>query len=105
VCNPYDPEFQSKGAAGGSSNTIDLLYELSKGMPANAGMEVKQFDLVGNKLTLKVESPTEGDAERAASAFSALPVLQGAKASPMEAAKGSRKRFTLTSTIGQRKGM
>lgn len=98
-------EFQAKGAAGsGGSSTIDLLHDLSKNMPSNAGMEVKQFELVGNKLTLKVESPTQGDAERAASALAALPFFQGAKTTPLEAGKGNRKRFTLTTNLVPKKG-
>jgi Tfp pilus assembly PilM family ATPase len=99
-----ESEFQAKGAGTGGSSTIDLLSDLSKGMPSSAGMEVKQLDLVGNKLTLKVESPTQGDAERAASALASLPFFQGAKASPFESGKGNRKRFTLTTTLAPRKG-
>ncbi len=100
-----EAEFQAKGAASGGSSTIDLLLDLTKGMPTSAGMEVKQFDLASNKLTLKVESPNQGDAERAASELSSLPFFQGAKTTPLEAAKGNRKRFTLTTTIAPRKGI
>ncbi len=99
-----ESEFQNLGAAGGGSSTLDLIYDLSKNMPPNAGMEVKQFELVGNKLTLKVESPTQGDAERAASALTGLPFFQGAKTTPLEAGKGNRKRFTLNTNLVPRKG-
>jgi len=92
-------EFQAKGAGSGGSSTLDLLQDLTRGMPPTAGMQVNQFELVGNKLTLKVDSPTQGDAERAASALQSLPLLSNAKASPLEAGKGLRKKFTLTSVV------
>lgn len=98
-------EFQAKGSGGGSSGTLELLYDLSKNMPMNAAMEIKNFELVGNKLTLKVESPSQGDADRAASALSSLPFLTGAKTAPIEGGKGSNKRFSLTSILSTRKGM
>lgn len=97
-------EFQTKGLAAGGSSTIDLLQDLTKGMPSNAAMQVSQFELVGNKLNLKVDSPTQGDAERAASALQALPALTNAKAGPIEAGKGTRKKFSLTSTVTPKKG-
>jgi cell division ATPase FtsA len=99
-----ESEFQAKGAESTGGATIDLLQDLTKGMPPSAGMEVKQLELVGNKLTLKVESPTQGDAERASAALQALPFLQGAKASAPEAGKGNRRRFTLTANVPTRKG-
>ncbi|HEY8279043.1 MAG TPA: pilus assembly protein PilM [Bdellovibrionota bacterium] len=97
-------EFQAKGAGGGSSATLDLLQDLTKGMPPSATMEVKQFELVGNKLTLKIESPSQGDAERASAALAQLPFLMGAKAGPIEPGKGNRKRFTLTATLPAKRG-
>ena len=97
-------EFQNKGAAGASAPIIDLLADLTKAMPANANMEVKQLELIGNKLTLKVESATQGDAERASASLQALPFLQGPKSSPIEAGKGTKKRFTLTATLAAKKG-
>ncbi len=98
-------EFQAKGAGTGGSGTLDLIQDLTKGMPAGAAMQVNQFELIGNKLTLKVDSPTQSDAERASSALQSLPVLQGAKATPLEAGKGLRKKFTLTSTVSAKRGI
>ena len=46
----------------------------------------------------------KGDAERAATALTALPFFQGAKTTPLEAGKGNRKRFTLTTNLAQKKG-
>jgi cell division ATPase FtsA len=88
-------------AKGGSaaSNTIDLVHDLTKNLPTNAVMEVKEFELVGAKLTMKVESPTQGDADRAAAHLQQLSFLVGAKAGPFEAAKGAAKRFTLTASL------
>jgi Tfp pilus assembly PilM family ATPase len=96
-------EFQAKGADGGSG-TLDLIQDLTKNMPGNAGMQVETFELVGNKLTLKVDSPTQGDAERASSALTTLPFLTNAKAGALEAGKGQRKKFTLNATVVQKKG-
>jgi Tfp pilus assembly PilM family ATPase len=93
-----ESEFQTKGGGAGSG-TLDLIHDLTKGMPPNAAMQVSQFELVGTKLTLKVDSPTQGDAERAQSALASLPILQSAKPGPIEAGKGTRKKFTLTSTV------
>lgn len=97
-------EFQAKGAGSEGPTILDLLHDLTKGMPPSAGMEVRQLDLSGGKLTLKIESPTQGDAERASQALQSLPFLQGAKTSPTEAGKGARRRFTLTATVPSKKG-
>jgi hypothetical protein len=98
-------EFQTKGAGVGSSSTLDLIQELTKGLPSGAKMQVSQFELIGNKLTLKIDAASQADAEKATTAFQALPVLQNAKSGPMEAGKGARKKITITSTVAQRKGV
>lgn len=97
-------EHLSKGSGGVASYTIDLIYDLTKGMPAGSVMEVKTFDLTGSKLTLDVESPTQKDAEAASSALAALPALQNAKASPLTPGKGNARRFTLNAVLPMRKG-
>jgi Tfp pilus assembly PilM family ATPase len=98
-----EAEFQAKGIESGSG-ALDLLEDLTKGMPASAGMQVEQLELMGNKLTLRVNSPTQDDAERASGALQALPFLSGAKAGALEAGKGAHKKFTLTGTTSQKKG-
>ncbi len=97
-------ESQAKGSSNASSNTIDLVHDLTKSLPGHAVMEVTEFELEGSKLTLKVESPSQGDADKAASHLQQLPYLQNAKAGPIEAAKGAAKKFTLSATVPAKKG-
>lgn len=93
-------EHQAKGAANAaSSGAIDLLADLTKSLPGTAVLEVKELELSGGKLTMKVESPTQGDADRAAAHLQGLPYLQNAKAGPFEAGKGAARRFTLTANV------
>jgi Tfp pilus assembly PilM family ATPase len=93
-----------KGGGGSGSAALELLADLTRDLPKGAAMEVKQFDLAGGKLTIKVESPTADDANRAVSALQLLPEFQSPKASPLEAAKGNAKRFTITATVNSKKG-
>lgn len=90
-------EFQTQGKGGGASAsaTLDLIDQLSKAVPKSTTMQISQFDLQTNKLTLNVDSPTQQDAEKAISALTAFPLFQGAKAGPLET-KGTRRKFSLT---------
>lgn len=97
-------ESMAKGAGGASSNSLDLIYDLTKGLPGNATMEVRVFELSGNKLTLEVKSPTQKDAEIASSTLAQLPVLQNAKATPITPGKGTARTFTLNAVVAPRKG-
>jgi Tfp pilus assembly PilM family ATPase len=97
-------EHVTKGAAGPTSNTIDIIYDLTRGLPQGSVMEVKTFDLTGNKITLEVQSPTEKDAQGASNALAQLPVLQNSKISPFTPGKGNARKFTLNATVAPRKG-
>lgn len=99
-----ESESTAKGAGGASSSTLDLIYDLTRGMPSGSTMEVTTLALSGNKLTLDVLSPTQKDAETAAGALAQLPALQNAKAGPISPGKGGGRTFTLNATVAPRKG-
>lgn len=96
-------EFQNQAKGGASSATLDLINELSKSVPKSTTMEIKQFDLKGSQLTLTVESPTQQDADKAVLALTTFPWFQSPKASPIES-KGTRKKFSLTTTFARKGG-
>jgi len=56
------------------------------------------MDLKASNISLTMESPSQGDAEKAMSMLSQLPYLENAKTGPLEN-KGTRKRFTLNATV------
>ncbi|MGZ3713260.1 MAG: hypothetical protein ACXVBE_15960, partial [Bdellovibrionota bacterium] len=92
-------EFQSQSKGGGSASaTLDMIHELSKAIPKSTTMQIQQFDLLNNKLTLTVDSPTQADAEKAAAALAAFPQFQSPKASAFET-KGTRRKFSLTTNL------
>jgi Tfp pilus assembly PilM family ATPase len=99
-----EAKVSSSGEGGGSSNTLDLLQDLTRGMPNGAMAQVTNFELVGNKLTLKIDGASQSDAERWSTAFQGLPIFKDAKATPLEAGKGNRKKFTLTATVQPKRG-
>lgn len=95
-------EFKAQGKGGSASASLELIHELSKAIPKSTTMEIKQFDMATNKLTLTVDAPTQADAEKASSALTAFPGFQSPKAGPLEAGKGTRKKFSLTTNLVKR---
>jgi general secretion pathway protein L len=92
-------EFQTQGKGGGSaSSSLELIQDLSKVIPKSTTMQIQQFDLLNNKLTLNIDSPTQGDAEKAAAALTTFPQFQSPKASAFET-KGTRRKFSVTTSL------
>jgi hypothetical protein len=96
-------EFQNQAKGGSASASLDLINELSKSVPKSTTLEIKQLDLSGNKLTLSVDSPSQADADKAVIALTTFPWFQSPKAGPIES-KGTRKKFSLTTTFTRKGG-
>lgn len=92
-------EEQVKGSGSTSSRSIDFLSQFSKSVPPSAVMEVRQLDWTNSRLNLTVEAPSQAAAEKAVSTLSSLPLFQSPKAGPIEAAKGTRKKFSFQAQI------
>jgi hypothetical protein len=88
-----------KGGASSPSSTLNLIHELSKAIPKSTVMEIKQYDQLANKLTLNIDTPSQADAEKAISSLSQFPLFQSPKAGAIEASKGSRRKFSLTTSL------
>lgn len=88
-----------KGNANATGSTLNLIHELSKAIPKSTVMEIKQYDQAAGKLTMNIDSPTQTEAEKASSALSQFPLFQSPKAGPIEASKGTRRKFSLTTSL------
>lgn len=100
-------EYQSQvkgGATVTGPTALDFLQTLSQGVPKSVVTEIKVIDYQPTSLSLTMESPSQDQAQAAVSTLSQLPILQNPKASPIENAKGTRKRFTLNATLTPGKG-
>lgn len=86
----------SSGAKSSSSISLDLIRDLSKSLPRETIVEVKQMEYNSQATTMDFEAPSQGDAERAIDTLTKLPMISMPKASPIEAAKGTRKKFSFS---------
>jgi cell division ATPase FtsA len=95
-------EGQGKGTAG--TVTLDVLQAMSQSVPESAKMEIDVLTYEPAKISFEAESPTQGDAERAISALSQVPLFQSPKAGPLSPGKGESRKFTLNAGIAAGKG-
>ena len=77
-------------------SSLDFIQDLSKNVPKASVVEIKQLEYLPSRVTLKVESPNQENADKVVSAIAALKQYGSPKASPIESAKGSRKKYSFT---------
>lgn len=100
-----EAQAEVKGGSKSASDTLGLLDSMSKEIPKSTTLEIKQLDLRANKIDLTVDAPTQSEAERASAALSRLTtLLLNPKLGPIEAGKGTRRKFTLSATIAPKRG-
>lgn len=94
-------EFQAQvhGGTKPTNSPLQLVQELSKAVPRPGSFDIKLMNLSGQQFSLTAEAPSQADAEKAIAALTKIPQLQNAKAGPIEAGAGTRKKFSLTGTL------
>lgn len=94
-----EAQAQVKGTgAGAASYMLEFIKQLSQGVPASVTTEIKTLDMQGKRLALTMESPSQGEATKTLSLLQQLPIFESPKSGPIEG-KGTRKRFTLNTTV------
>jgi hypothetical protein len=92
-------------SGGASTNSsLEILQDMSRTVTRASTMEIKEMNLQGNTLSLKIEAPTQKDAESALKTLSTATNYTNAKPSAIEAGTGTRKKFSISLQVLAPKG-
>lgn len=92
--------------SGPGNSVLDIIQNLSRTVGRTAVVEIKEFNLTGNQLTMKLESPSQANAEAALKMLGSVPSLSNPRPSPIESAGGlnGRKKFSISFQLSKKEG-